>query len=92
MSPVDPSMLRPVSAGRPVEAGRRCAKCGYDLAGLRVGGVCPECGTIIAGAGSKAAVRDSLTLAPLAYLRWLMWVCVGLAVLGPLNGVAFFIA
>lgn len=92
MSPIDPSMLRPVGEGRPVEPGRSCARCGYDLRGLFVGGNCPECGTLISRAGSKAAVRDSLTLAPLAYLRWLMWVCVGLAVLGPLNGVAFFIA
>ncbi|MCL4743072.1 MAG: hypothetical protein KJZ54_12820 [Phycisphaerales bacterium] len=93
MCPVDPSMLRPVEGeGRAVESGRVCARCGYDLRGLFVGGVCPECGTTIGRAGSKAAVRDALTLAPLSYLRRLTWVCVGLAALGPLNGVAFLIA
>ncbi|HRQ71552.1 MAG TPA: hypothetical protein PLU35_00825 [Phycisphaerales bacterium] len=95
MCPVDPSMLRSVEGvgvGRPVEGGRACAKCGYDLRGLFVGGVCPECGTIIGRAGSKAAVRDSLTLAPMPYLRQLAAACAGLAVLGPLNGVALFVA
>lgn len=30
-----------------VEESRPCRRCGYDLKGLRVPGVCPECGTLI---------------------------------------------
>jgi predicted Zn-ribbon and HTH transcriptional regulator len=32
----------------------RCGKCGYDLSGLAVGAVCPECATPVPG-GAVAA-------------------------------------
>ena len=33
--------------GDPIEGDRACEHCGYNLRGLRMGGVCPECGTAI---------------------------------------------
>jgi hypothetical protein len=45
-----------------------CGKCGYNLKGLRSGGVCPECGTPM-GRADSARLRDNLSDAPLFYLR-----------------------
>lgn len=50
----------------------QCARCNYDLTGLRVGGRCPECGATIAkrrGEGTLGQAPDSY-LAPLAYSAW----------------------
>jgi predicted RNA-binding Zn-ribbon protein involved in translation (DUF1610 family) len=46
---------------------RACVTCNYDLKGLRTGQKCPECGTVIKG--GRARRSDSLTDAPLGYLR-----------------------
>lgn len=46
-----------------------CLKCGYSLQGLRVGGKCPECGTIIAPPKSSATRDDHMTDAPIPYLK-----------------------
>lgn len=50
----------------------QCARCNYDLKGLRVGGRCPECGATIAkrrGEGTLGQAPDSY-LAPLALSAW----------------------
>lgn len=39
--------LRPVDPG-PIEEDTICARCGYNVRGLRADGLCPECGTPIA--------------------------------------------
>lgn len=46
-----------------------CLKCDYSLVGLRVGGKCPECGTIIAPPRSSATRDDHMTDAPIPYLK-----------------------
>ncbi len=46
-----------------------CIKCDYSLVGLRVGGKCPECGTIIAPPKSSATRDDHMTDAPIPYLK-----------------------
>ncbi len=46
-----------------------CLKCDYSLVGLRVGGKCPECGTIIAPPKSSATRDDHMTDAPIPYLK-----------------------
>ncbi|MBL8759788.1 MAG: hypothetical protein JNL50_00655 [Phycisphaerae bacterium] len=46
-----------------------CLKCGYSLVGVRVGGKCPECGTIIVPPKSSATRDDFMTNAPVAYLK-----------------------
>lgn len=83
MSPVDPSILRRYARAdqQPPEIGS-CGACGYDLAGL--GGVdrCPECGTIIeaslgvpgdpASRRQRLATGDTISAAPIAYLRTLL--------------------
>lgn len=59
--------------GAIVGDGRRCAGCGYDLAGLRLGGACPECGTRIMSVGRTS--EGTLADAPTAYLRTLQRGC-----------------
>ena len=46
-----------------------CFKCGYSLVGLRVGGKCPECGTLIAPPKVSATRDDHMTDAPIPYLK-----------------------
>jgi hypothetical protein len=51
-----------------VEQDRACPACGYNLKGLAVGGVCPECGRAIALAAKKGDT-DMLVDAPRGYLN-----------------------
>jgi hypothetical protein len=51
-----------------VEQDRPCPACGYNLKGLAVGGVCPECGRAIALAAKKGE-SDTLVDAPRHYLH-----------------------
>jgi hypothetical protein len=44
---------------------RLCLRCGYDLIGLRVDGVCPECGTPVA----RSLLGDMLRFSSGEYLR-----------------------
>lgn len=52
---------------RPIEHDKPCPKCGYNLKGLFVGGVCPECGRAIS-VPQKRMLEDTLVHAPRAYL------------------------
>lgn len=71
MSPIDPRVLDGTTP-RPVEPGRRCRQCGYALDGLMVGARCPECGRVITPKSrSLVGARDSLTDAPILFLRGL---------------------
>ncbi len=60
---------------------RVCTKCGYDLAGLRFDGVCPECGLAVRESAAPAAeaihgpARDAMMLGVLALVLSLM--CIG---------------
>jgi len=40
----EPEPRPPSGDGAPIARSVPCARCGYDLRGLRVGGYCPECG------------------------------------------------
>ncbi len=51
-----------------VEQDRACPGCGYNLKGLSVGGVCPECGRPISLAAKKG-LDDMLVDAPARYLH-----------------------
>ena len=51
----------------PIESDRPCAGCGYNLKGLFVGGVCPECGRPIS-VPKKRMLDDTLVDAPRAFL------------------------
>ncbi|MBX3353215.1 MAG: hypothetical protein KF684_09790 [Phycisphaeraceae bacterium] len=52
---------------RTIEQDKPCPKCGYNLKGLTVGGVCPECGRAIS-VPQKRMLEDTLVDAPRAYL------------------------
>lgn len=53
---------------RTIEQDKPCPKCGYNLKGLTVGGVCPECGRAIS-VPQKRMLEDTLIDAPRAYLH-----------------------
>lgn len=46
MSPIDPNSLS-VSSPLTIVDNRECVRCGYNLKGLRIDSVCPECGRAI---------------------------------------------
>jgi hypothetical protein len=93
--PIDVRELRP-SRNAPVElitTDRKCGRCGYSLKGLPSNGRCPECGKPFAGLRSgHKRFSDSLSDAPLYYLRALAWGTGLLAVCGLLSGIAFSLA
>ncbi|MFI4882421.1 MAG: hypothetical protein ACIAQU_07540, partial [Phycisphaerales bacterium JB064] len=47
-----------VTAASPLPAGVPCYQCAYDLAGLLLGGVCPECGLAISASWPRRAAGD----------------------------------
>ena len=48
---------------------RCCIHCGYSLRGLRIDGVCPECGRPIKGRKRAPRYTDQLVHAPMAWLQ-----------------------
>lgn len=85
--------LRGQSAlGRVIDDDRSCGECGYNLKGLRIGGMCPECGTPItfnrkrrepmmgeSPSGYLTQMTLAMTLMALGGLGW-----IGFLVVGPL--------
>ncbi|MEL6330323.1 MAG: hypothetical protein AAFR38_11735 [Planctomycetota bacterium] len=77
-------------SGMVIQADRACVRCGYNLRGLSIGGVCPECGTPIASKRERSRLGDSLTDAPRWYLKLLI---LGLVLLNlPLAGLVLSVA
>lgn len=59
---------------------RPCRRCGYDLLGLPADGSCPECGAPVQSQGFDKRFADTLTDAPLPYLKRLtlaFWILAG---------------
>lgn len=77
--PIDPRELARFRHAQPsiIQNNRACVHCGYNLKGLRQGGVCPECGQPMPTAGAQR-LRDTIAEAPLSYLRSLV---VGLTIM-----------
>lgn len=48
---------------------RACIDCGYNLRGLKIGGVCPECGRSIEAKKSAPRYSDQLVQAPIGWLE-----------------------
>lgn len=68
---------------------RPCNKCGYDLVGLTVGGLCPECGAPIRAKRRAIGPREgTMTDAPPAYVKKIMsgFAMMSFGVLGALVG------
>lgn len=57
-----------LNQSRTIEHDKPCPKCGYNLKGLALGGVCPECGRAIS-VPQKRMLEDTLVHAPRAYLH-----------------------
>jgi len=71
MSPISPASLKRRSTPT-IESDLACAGCGYQLKGLPLGGVCPECGAPygVAGAPESKIPRyaDAIVAAPRLWL------------------------
>lgn len=52
-----------------IDHDRPCAKCSYNLRGLTIGGICPECGTGITSLAVVKVLGDTMMDAPRAYVR-----------------------
>jgi len=79
-------MLKSIDLGEHIADHRSCSNCDYDLHGLPFGSRCPECGAGIRRRGAKMHVNDTLTDAPIGYLRTLgiaSFVMVGTAAAAP---------
>lgn len=88
--PIDPRELSKFSGiGDLIDFDRPCARCNYNLNGLRFGGRCPECGQPIHRRRSSTRFADNLTDAPMGYLRTLRMGFATMA-LGSLAGIAAF--
>ncbi len=57
-APNDAAPPPPIPTAEPLPAWMRCVACGYDLAGLSPGGVCPECGIQIPASWPEWDLRD----------------------------------
>lgn len=66
---VDPRTLKSVVPARLIDEPQPCRYCGYNLQGLLSNGACPECGRPIKPRVDPRFGDDSLTDAPLGYLR-----------------------
>jgi len=63
-------LARAHEGGFVLDRDRACKGCGYDLTGLRYGGLCPECARPIRyGRAMKIPIRDRLQDAPVWYIR-----------------------
>lgn len=71
-----------IGAGELMPEDAICAKCSYSLRGLKSGGRCPECGTPFAGGRRRQYFNDTMTDAPVQYLRVLAAGCWMLAIGG----------
>ena len=78
--------------GRTIEHDEPCGACGYNLRGVRYGGVCPECGSPIVLGHS---LRDALSDAPLREIKrirlgiWVAMVCLPALLLAPFVAAIF---
>ncbi|MEL7471775.1 MAG: hypothetical protein AAGK04_00535 [Planctomycetota bacterium] len=71
---IDPRELQSMrTSGAPVEAGRTCRRCGYELEGLSSNDRCPECGApVTLGRSLEGRFADNLADAPPGFLRWML--------------------
>ncbi|MFN0010782.1 MAG: hypothetical protein ACKVS8_03965 [Phycisphaerales bacterium] len=67
--PVDERWLRDRVKGGKIAHDAPCAKCGYNLIGLKRTGICPECGTPIRGFARAGRGGSTILLLP-ASLLW----------------------
>jgi len=82
MSPIDPDSLRRLSP-LTIEEDRKCVSCGYNLLGLRVDSICPECGRPIqVRRKSIPRYTDNLINAPKLWLASFAFGCFILFVAG----------
>jgi Zn finger protein HypA/HybF involved in hydrogenase expression len=87
--PIDPRELARFHHAQPsvIMTDRPCGKCGYNLKGLKTGGVCPECGQPMRIERTGNRLSDTLADAPLHYLRTLSTGLI-LMLIGSLAGAA----
>ena len=87
------SSLSRTAAGATLLDDVTCPKCRYSLRGLKVGGVCPECGTRITMGRRRSRLDDNLTDAPRSYIKILAvgcWMMATAAFGGVLLGMTSF--
>lgn len=65
-------LAKHVGINTPIVEDRPCAKCSYNVRGLKIGDRCPECGTPIRGV-ALAGRSETMTDAPLRFLRQQAW-------------------
>ena len=63
--------------GRAIDTDKPCDQCGYNLRGLRYGGVCPECGTPIRFRRDADLAFDELPLPMIKKFRLSTWMATG---------------
>ena len=67
-----------------------CTQCGYNLTGTTIGGLCPECGALVAGSwqvGAKKSAGMAIASMGLGIVSLVAWMLPG----GPFTGIAFAI-
>jgi len=85
-----PDRPRRCAVAGPVGSNRSCPGCGYDLEGLQIGGVCPECGRTITFA-IRTRSRATFLDAPILYIR-VVHVALLLMTLGMISGVGALVS